>query len=133
MTDLSTLKNNILCDERETFLGRLRQYWHFFVRIFNFNGYVMQMTLPFDQNKAINENFVDLSLLRWEVGALLQKLHFFANVLIFLRILDHNDADQMTCTVVKIIFQVFKKKIGKKLMTLWGSKVRNAIFWLPAH
>ena len=70
------------------------------------------------QNKAINENFVDLSLLRWEVGVLLQKLDFFGTVLIFLRIWDHNEPDQMTYTVVKIIF--FSKdflflKIHKKI------------------
>ena len=72
------------------------------------------------QNKAINENFVDLALLRWEVGPLLQKLHFFGTVLIFLTILEYNGADQMTYTVVKIIFsgifqkkkKVFRKKIN---------------------
>ena len=63
------------------------------------------------KNKAINENSVDLALLRWEVGPLFQKLHFFATVLVFLRIRDHNGADQMTYTVVKIIFSgIFQKK-----------------------
>ena len=53
------------------------------------------------QNKAINENFVDLALWWCEVGALLQKLHFFETIYLFYTFLDEYGANHLTYTVVK--------------------------------